>query len=241
MANPPIILVRPQLGQNIGKTARAMLNFGLTDLRLVDPRDGWPNPDAGPSAAGAGEVLDKARVYPTVDTAIEGCSFVYAATVRSRDMAKPAATPREAAAQMRGLILAGENPAIMFGPERSGLTNEDIALADAVLTVPINPDYGSLNLAQAVILVAYELFQESDVTPAYQPAHPDGLAKKEELIGLMQQIEGILDKKGYFKSKDRRDTQRRTLRNLLQNAEFSSQEIQTMRGVVKSLAWEDRE
>jgi len=241
MTNPPIILVRPQLGQNIGKTARAMLNFGLTDLRLVDPRDGWPNPDAGPSAAGAGEVLDKARVYAKLEEAIADCTHVYATTVRDRDMPKPVVSPREAAAQMQGLITAGERPAIMFGPERSGLTNEDIALADAVLTVPINPKYGSLNLAQAVILVAYELFQSTDITPAYQPAHPDGLAKKEDMTALMEQIEGLLDKKGYFKSPGRRDTQRRTIRNMLQNAEFSSQEIQTMRGVVKSLAWDERD
>lgn len=235
---PAIILIRPQLGENIGKTARAMLNFGLTDLRLVAPRDGWPNPDAGPTAAGAGMVLDEARVFPSVEAAIADCKFVYATTVRSRDMPKPVVSPNEAAQQMRGLIKAGERPAIMFGPERSGMSNDDIALADMVLTVPINPDYGSLNLAQAVILVAYELFQTMDDTPAYQPAHSDGLASKNELIALMEHMETALASRGFYRSAGRRATQQRTLRNLLQNAGFSSQEVMTLRGVVKSLVRE---
>ena len=235
MAQPAIILIRPQLGENIGKAARAMLNFGLTDLRLVAPRDGWPNPDAGPTAAGAGVVLDKARVFSTVEEAIADCTHVYATTVRNRDMPKPVATPHEVALQMHGLIAAGERPAVMFGPERSGMTNDDIALADTVLTVPINPDYGSLNLAQAVILVSYEYFQSKNETPAYQPAHDDGLSSKKELVDLMEHLESVLDSKGFFRSPGRRDPQRRTLRNLLQNAELSSQEVMTLRGVVKSL------
>ena len=241
MALPTIILVRPQLGENIGKAARAMLNFGLTDLRLVAPRDGWPNPDAGPSAAGAGDVIDKARVYDTVEEAIADCTHVYATTVRDRDMPKPVATPKEAALQMHTMIESGEHPAILFGPERSGMTNDDVALADTVLTVPINPEYGSLNLAQAVILVSYEFFQSKSDTPTYQPAHPEGLASKQELVGLMVHLETALESKGFFKSEGRRAPQKRTLRNLLQNAGFSSQEIQTLRGVVKSLARERQE
>jgi len=235
MVQPVIILVRPQLGENIGKAARAMLNFGLTELRLVAPRDGWPNPDAGPTAAGAGIVLDKARVYDTVEDAIADCTHVFATTVRNRDMPKPVATPFEAANQMRGLIAAGEKPAVMFGPERSGMSNDDVALADTVLTVPINPEYGSLNLAQAVILVSYEYFQGASETPAYQPAHTDGLASKKELVGLMEHFESALEAKGFYRSEGRRVTQQRTLRNLLQNAGFSSQEVMTLRGVVKSL------
>ena len=233
---PAIILIRPQLGENIGKTARAMLNFGLTDLRLVAPRDGWPNPDAGPTAAGAGTVLDGACVYPTVEAAIEDCNYVFATTVRSRDMPKSVASPHEAAAQMRGLIAVGQQPAIMFGPERSGMTNDDIALADTVLTVPINPEYGSLNLAQAVILIAYEYFQTLDKTPSFQPAHTDGLASKKELVALMEHFEAALTRKGYYRSAGRKATQRRMLRNVLQSAGFSSQEVMTLRGVVKSLA-----
>lgn len=233
---PAIVLVRPQLGENIGKAARAMLNFGLEDLRLVAPRDGWPNPDAGPSAAGAAGVIEKARVFDTVEEAVADCTYVYATTVRDRHMPKPVVTPKEAAAGIKGIFADRGQPAILFGPERSGLTNDDVVLANSVLTVPVNPAYGSLNLAQAVILVAYELFSLQDVTPAYQPSHPEGLASKQELVGLMEHLEAELDKTGYFRSEGRRDTMRRTIRNLIQNAEFASQEVQTLRGIVKALA-----
>lgn len=233
---PAIILVRPQLGENIGKAARAMYNFGLTDLRLVAPRDGWPNPDAGPSAAGAGIVIDEAQVFDTVEEAVADCTHVYATTVRERGMPKAVVTPAEAAKQMHGMISGGERPAILFGPERSGMTNDDVALADTILTAPVNPEYGSLNLAQAVILVSYEFFQRGDETPEHQPSHPEGLADKGEIVGLMEHIEGELEEKGYFRSEGRRDSQRRTIRNLIQNAGLSSQEVQTMRGIVKALA-----
>lgn len=238
MPKPAIILVRPQLGENIGKAARAMYNFGLTDLRLVAPRDGWPNPDAGPSAAGAGVVIEKARVHETVEDAVADCSHVYATTIRDRDMPKPVVTPKEAAAQIKGLTYDSVQTAILFGPERSGLTNDDVVLADTVLTVPVNPDYGSLNLAQAVILVAYELFQEQIDAAAYVPSHPEGFAGKEEILGLMEHLEGALDGKGYFKSEGRRAKQIHTLRNLIQNSGFSSQEVHTLRGVIKSLSRE---
>ena len=234
--HPAIILVRPQLGENIGKTARAMLNFGLTDMRLVAPRDGWPNPSAGPAAAGADIVLENAQVFDTVEAAIADLSHVYASTVRDRDMPKPVATPREAAAQMHNMIAVGEAPGILFGPERSGLTNDDVVLADTVLTVPVNPEFGSLNLAQAVVLIAYEFYHLADETPAYQPSHPEGLASKAELVGLMEHLETELDKRGFFRSEDRRAPMQRTLRNVLQNAGFSSQEVLTLRGVVKSLS-----
>lgn len=233
---PAIVLVRPQLGENIGKTARAMLNFGLTDLRLVSPRDGWPNPAAGPSAAGADGVIDQAQVFDTVEQAVADCSHVFAATVRDRDMPKPVVTPREMAAQIHSAIKDGAQPAILFGPERSGLTNDDVVLADTVLTVPVNPDFASLNLAQAVIIAAYEFHQLGDETPVYQGAHPEGLASKEALVGLMEHMERELDKRGYFRSEDRRNPLRRTIRNLVQNASFSAQEIHTMRGIVKSLS-----
>ncbi len=233
---PAIILVRPQLGENIGKAARAMYNFGLTDLRLVAPRDGWPNPDAGPSAAGAGVVIDKAQVYETVEEAVADCTHVYATTVRERGMPKNVVTPRESAHQMRSLIKAGEKPAIMFGPERSGLSNEDVAIADTIITAPVNSDYGSLNLAQAVILVSYEYFQAGDETPSYLPAHPDGLASKMEVTGLVEQLITELEEKEFFRSEKRKDTQCRSIRNLINDAQFSSQEVQTLRGIVKALS-----
>lgn len=233
---PAMILVRPQLGENIGKAARAMLNFGLTEMRLVAPRDGWPNPAAGPAAAGADIILDQAKVYDTVEEAVADCNHVYAATVRDRDMPKPVVTPREMAAQMHSHTKDGAKSAILFGPERSGLTNDDVVLADTVLTVPVNPEFGSLNLAQAVILAAYEFHASADRTPVYQSAHSDPMANKDELLGLMEHMESELEKRGYFRSEGRRNPLRRTLRNLVQNAAFSRQEVHTMRGIIKSLA-----
>ncbi|UTW54134.1 RNA methyltransferase [Kordiimonas sp. SCSIO 12610] len=233
---PAMILVRPQLGENIGKAARAMLNFGLSDMRIVAPRDGWPNPAAVPAASGADVVLDNAQVFDTVEDAIADCTLVFASTVRDRNMPKPVATPKEAAAQMRVKLDAGEKPAILFGPERSGLTSDDVALADTILTVPVNPEFGSLNLAQAVILCAYEFDQTRDETPAYQAAFPEGQASKQEFMGLLEHLESALEAKGFFRSAGRRDSQRRMLHNLMHSAGFSSQEVQTMRGIIKSLA-----
>ncbi len=152
-APPIIILVRPQLGQNIGKAARAMLNFGLTEMRLVAPRDGWPNPEAGPSASGADAVLNDAKLFETTADAIADCGLVYASTVRRRDLMVPVVGPEEMA---REIHRTEGRTAILFGPERSGLATEDVAVASRIVTVPINPEFGSLNLAQAVILLAYE-------------------------------------------------------------------------------------
>jgi tRNA/rRNA methyltransferase len=231
-----MILVRPQLGENIGKAARAMLNFGLTDMRIVAPRDGWPNPSAVPAASGADMVLENAQVFDTVEEAIADCTLVFASTVRDRNMPKSVATPKEAASQMRVKLDVRERPAILFGPERSGLTSDDVALADTILTVPVNPEFGSLNLAQAVILCAYEFDQTGDETPAYQAAFPEGQASKQEFLGLVEHLENALEAKGFFRSEGRRDSQRRMLYNLMHSAGFSSQEVQTMRGVIKSLA-----
>src|SRR5690242_17588232 len=164
---PVIVLVRPQLGQNIGKAARAMLNFGLTELRLVAPRDGWPNPDAGPAASGADLILEKAEVFATVQQAVADCSRIYASTVRRRDLVMPVIRPEEMADEIQA---SPARSAILFGPERSGLETEDVALANAIVTVPINPEFGSLNLAQAVILLAYEWSRR---TPLSQPPAKD--------------------------------------------------------------------
>jgi tRNA/rRNA methyltransferase len=152
---PVVVLVRPQLGENIGKAARAMLNFGLVEMRLVSPRDGWPNPSAGPAAAGADVVLEQAEVFETLAEAVADCANVYATTVRKRGVTKPVVTPEQAAREIHAAAEAtGARSAYVFGPERSGLETEDVALARAILTVPINPEFASLNLAQAVILCA---------------------------------------------------------------------------------------
>lgn len=228
---PAIVLVRPQLAQNIGKAARAMLNFGLTDLRLVSPRDGWPNPDAGPAASGADIVLQNARLYESVADAVADCAHVFATTVRKRGVTKPVLRPDEAAAEMHR---EAGGCAILFGPERSGLETDDVAVARTILTVPINPEFGSLNLAQAVILVAYEWSKGEKL--AQPPATElDPPASQQELEGMIGQLEAMLDQAGYFFPPDRVPTVKRTLRTLLTKPGWNSMEIRTLRGVLSTL------
>nr|WP_238475406.1 RNA methyltransferase [Sphingomonas cavernae] len=237
---PAIVLVRPQLGENIGKAARAMLNFGLTEMRLVAPRDGWPNPSAGPAASGADIVLERAQVFDSVAEAVADCQHIYATTVRKRGVTKPVVTPEEAAQEMRA---APGKSAILFGPERSGLETDDVAVARKILTVPINPEFGSLNLAQAVILVAYEWSKhapseaEGGVALASPPSvEIDPPAPQEELDGMIGQLDTMLDKAGYFFPPDRAPSTRRTLRTLLTKPGWNSMEVRTLRGVLSSLA-----
>lgn len=228
---PVIVLVRPQLGENIGKAARAMLNFGLTEMRLVAPRDGWPNPSAGPAAAGADAVLEHAAVYGTLAEAVADCAHVYATTVRKRGVTKPVLTPAEAASAVHR---DSGRSAFVFGPERSGLETDDVALAGAIVTVPINPEFGSLNLAQAVILCAYEW---SKGVTLNQPTLEDLLppAPQEELEGLIAHIEAMLEPKGYFFPEDRATVTRRTLRTLLTKPHWNHLEVRTLRGVLSAL------
>ncbi|MES2754963.1 MAG: TrmH family RNA methyltransferase [Pseudomonadota bacterium] len=229
---PAIVLVRPQLGENIGKAARAMLNFGLADLRLVAPRDGWPNPSAGPAASGADAVLAKARVFDTVAAAVADCAHVYATTVRKRGVTKPVVTPAEAAAAVHA---DSGRAAFLFGPERSGLETDDVALARTIVTVPINPEFGSLNLAQAVILIAYEWSKGQQL--AQPPASDlDPPAPHAELEGAIGQLEAMLGATGYYFPPDRAPVTRRTLRTLLTKPGWSSQEVRTLRGVLSALA-----
>jgi tRNA/rRNA methyltransferase len=234
---PVIVLVRPQLGENIGKAARAMLNFGLTEMRLVAPRDGWPNPSAGPAAAGADIVLDSAQVFGTLAEAVSDCANVYATTVRKRGVTKPVVTPEQAASEVHAE--AGRS-AYVFGPERSGLETEDVALARAILTVPINPEFGSLNLAQAVILCAYEWSKQTGLS---QPTVEDLLppAPQEELEGLIGHFERLLEDKNYFWPEARAEVNRLTLRNLLTKPAWNHLEVRTFRGILTRLERERRE
>ena len=233
---PVIVLVRPQLGENIGKAARAMLNFGLTELRLVDPRDGWPNPSAGPAAAGADGVLEKAQVFESLALAVADCAHVYATTVRKRGMTKPVVTPEQAAGEIHA---APGRSALVFGPERSGLETEDVALARAILTVPVNPQFGSLNLAQAVILCAYEwskasglaLSDDDEILPP---------APQDELEGLIGHFEALLEPKNYFWPESRAAASRLTLRNVLTRPGWNHLEVRTLRGVLSTLEKEPR-
>ncbi len=233
---PVIVLVRPQLGENIGKAARAMLNFGLTEMRLVSPRDGWPNPSAGPAAAGADIVLEQARVYATTAEAVADCAHVHATTVRKRGVTKPVIGADEAGRQVH--TLSGRH-AIIFGPERSGLETEDVALARNILTIPINPEFGSLNLAQAVILVAYEWSrigrEMADAGEVLvQPTAEDTLppAPQDELDGLISHFEKLLEPKGYFRPEARAESTRRTLRGLLTKPGWNHLEVRTLRGIL---------
>lgn len=232
IAPPVIVLVRPQLGENIGKAARAMLNFGLTELRLVSPRDGWPNPDAGPSAAGADIVLEQAQLFDSLADAVSDCAHVYATTVRKRGVTKPVVTPEEAAQEIH---IAQGRSAIVFGPERSGLETDDVALARKIITVPINPEFASLNLAQAVILCAYEWSKGVALaSPPTEELLPP--APQQELEDMIETFNALLEKAGYFFPPDRAPATRRTLRNLLTKAGWNHLEVRTLRGVLSALA-----
>jgi len=242
---PIIVLVRPQLGENIGKAARAMLNFGLVELRLVAPRDGWPNPNAGPAAAGADIVLERAQVFTTLADAVADCARVYATTVRKRGVTKPVVTPEQAALEIHAVAREhpGSRSAIVFGPERSGLETEEVALARTILTVPINPEFASLNLAQAVILCAYEWSKHVSadaegghalVSPTEEELLPP--APQEDLEGMIVQFETMLDASGYFFPHSRAVATRLTLRNLLTKPGWNHLEVRTLRGVLSSLA-----
>lgn len=229
---PVIVLVRPQLGQNIGKAARAMLNFGLTELRLVAPRDGWPNPEAGPAASGADVVLERAQLFDTTADAIADCGLVYASTVRRRDLVIPVVDPEEMAREIHS---AAGRTAILFGPERSGLASEDVAAANRIVTVPINPEFGSLNLAQAVILLAYEWSRGAGLSqPTSKEVEPP--ASRAELEGLIGQLEGSLEAAGYFFPPDRVQATKTTIRTILTKPSWSNREIQALRGIIRALS-----
>jgi tRNA/rRNA methyltransferase len=230
--DPVIVLVRPQLGENIGKAARAMLNFGLTDLRLVKPRDGWPNPSAGPAASGADIVLERAQLFDSVAEAVADCPFVYATTVRKRGLVIPVVTPEEAAREIRG---QSGRSAILFGAERSGLETEEVAVAQKILTVPINPDFRSLNLAQAVILVAYEWSKHAALAIPTEGDAAEPRATQEQLEGLIGQLDEALAKSGYYFPPDRVPATRNTMRTILSKAGWSNREIQALRGMIRAL------
>ena len=229
--SPVIVLVRAQLGENIGKAARAMLNFGLNEMRLVSPRDGWPNPSAGPASAGADVVLAQAQVFASVAEATADCVHVYATTVRKRGLAKPVVTPQGAAAEIRA---APGRSAILFGPERSGLASDDVALARSIITVPVNPEFGSLNLAQAVILIAYE-WSKGEVLAMPPKTELDPPAPQEELEGLIVHLEALLEKARFFFPPERAHVTRRTVRSLLTKPQWTAQEVRTLRGVIRAI------
>ena len=233
---PVVILVDPQLGENIGAAARAMLNCGLTELRLVRPRDGWPNPKAEAAASGADSVLRAVRLFDQTIEAIADLNYVVATTARRRDMVKPVFTPNAAASELRARAAAGQRCGILFGPERTGLFNDDVPLADSILTVPLNPAFSSLNVAQAVLLVAHGWYSAGDQTPERElwtgGSRP---ATKAELDNLFRHLESELDTGGFFTSEEQAPSMTRNLRNMLQRAGMTEQEVRTFHGVITAL------
>ncbi|KAA0697559.1 RNA methyltransferase [Neorhizobium sp. P12A] len=234
---PAIILVEPQMGENIGMVARAMANFGLADLRLVNPRDGWPNEKAQAAASKADHVIEATRVFDTVEQAIADLNFVYATTARSRDGYKPVRSPVVAAQTLRAKFAAGEGTGILFGRERWGLNNEEVALADEIVTFPVNPAFASLNIAQAVLLMSYEWMKSGmeDLSAVPFQAVEQRPSTKEQLFGLFDQLEEALDARNYFHPAGKKPKMVDNLRAVLSRRAFTEQEISVMRGVISSL------
>lgn len=236
MTAPAVILSRPQLGENIGAAARAMKNFGLADLRLVAPRDGWPNEKATAMAAGAADIVEAARIFETTAEALADLQLVLATTARERGFAKPVLTPAAAASRLRESSTAGHKTGILFGGERSGLDNEEVSLATAIITIP-TASFASLNLGQAVLLVGYEWFKAADQTPAVQLDHGP-LAKPatgEELQHLFTHLEDELLKSGFLYPPDKAEAMMRNIRAMLTRGGFTDQEVRTLRGMIVAL------
>jgi len=233
---PVIILVEPQLGENIGMAARAMFNCGLTELRLVRPRDGWPSTRARRAATGAACVVEDARVFATAAAAVADLNHVMAASARRRDMVQRVLTPRAAGLELHRLAATGARTGVLFGPERQGLDNDDMALTEAAIEAPLNPAFSSLNLSQAVLLVAYEWLIAGDDTPveiltegASRPA------SKADLLGLFDHLEGELDKCGFLRVREKRPVMVRNIRNSFQRARLMEHEVRALRGIIACL------
>jgi tRNA/rRNA methyltransferase len=244
-----MILIAPQLGENIGFAARAMANFGLADLRLVAPRDGWPSEKARAAAASADEIIDGAKVYPSLEQAVADLNFLLATTARPRGMVKPVLTLEGAARELASRVGKGELTAVMFGPERSGLDNDAISLADAIVTAPVNPAFASLSLPQTVLLVCYEWLQAQGAErslgratecdgPAAEGLNLAGTrpATRAELFGLFQHLEAELDQSGFLHPAEKRPTMVRAIRNMFHRMGATEQDVRTWRGIVASLS-----
>ena len=250
LAEPPVvILVRPQLGENIGFAARAMANFGLRELRLVAPRDGWPNPKAEAAAAVAEGLTQAAKIYDCVEAATADLHYLLAATARPRDMVKPVMTPESAAREIASRRALGQRAGILFGAEQSGLDNDTITLADAIVTAPVDPRFASLSLPQAVLLLAYEWLKAQGDAPslgratAFDGPAEEGLAldhtraaTRNEIFGLFAHLEGELDRAGFLRPHEKRARIVRNIRNMFHRMGLTEQDIRTWRGIVTALA-----
>ena len=236
LPGPIVILVEPQLGENIGAVARAMGNFGLKRLRLVKPREEWPNPRAKVMAAGADAILESAQLFATVEAAIADCSMVLAATARAHDQAKPVVGPEDAVRLMAPGVSAGENVAILFGRERYGLEGHEVGLADRIVTFPINPAFASLNLSQAVLVMAYEWFKLAGAGLPFAMPQKSPPATKQQLLAFFANLERELDKVEFFRPPEKRATMLLNLHNIFHRMEPSQQDIQTLHGVILAIA-----
>jgi len=233
---PVVVLVEPQLGENIGAAARAMANFGLSQLRLVKPVQGWPNPKANVMAAGADRILDAVTLYDSLDAAIADCSFVAAATARGHDQAKPVVGPDEAARLIAPRVAGGETVAIVFGRERIGLENHEVGLADVIVTYPVNPAFASLNLAQAVVILAYEWFKLTGTGLPFSQPQRSPPARKEQLLSFFETLEAELERIEYFRPAEKRGTMIVNMRNIFTRMALTQQDIRTMHGVIMAIA-----
>src|SRR4051812_28286704 len=237
LAGPVVILVEPQLGENIGMAARAMGNFGLTRLRIVNPRDGWPNVSAQRAAAGADHILDKVELFDTVEAAVADCTLLFATTARAHDQAKPVIGPQQAAREIVGEIAAHGQAAILFGRERAGLLNEEVALSDRIVTFPVNPAFASLNLAQAVLLMGYEWFKlaTADALPFAMPERSER-ASKHQMQAFFDNLVRELDRVEFLRPAEKRETMLVNLRNIFSRMEPTKQDMHTLHGVVMAIA-----
>lgn len=237
--NAPIfVLVRPQMGENIGAAARAMLNFGLDRMRVVAPRDGWPNPRAAALASGAGRILDHAGLFPDLRAAIADCDFVFATTARPRELVKPVVTPERAMEMTRAMVAQGKRVAILFGPERAGLENDDVAQASAIVTVPVNPDFPSLNLGQCALLMGYEWRrQTADVAPEVMALARTDFAPMVEVARLADHFEERLTAAGFFFPPAKAAGMKENLRNMWARLHLTRAEVQTFHGMLRQIAY----
>jgi tRNA/rRNA methyltransferase len=233
---PVVVLVEPQMGENIGAAARAMANFGLGRLRLVKPREEWPNPQARKMASGADRILDEAVLFDTLEEAIADCSLVLATTARAHDQAKPVIDAGEAARLAAPRVAAGETVGILFGRERIGLENHEVALADRIVTLPVNPAFASLNLGQAVVIVAYEWFKLAGPGLPFAERDRSPTASKQQLLAFFKALEGELEKVEFFRPPDKRDTMQINLRNIFTRMALSQQDIRTLHGIITAIA-----
>ncbi|MDH2326249.1 RNA methyltransferase [Cereibacter sp. SYSU M97828] len=237
MIQPAFILVRPQMGENIGAAARAMLNFGLDRMRIVDPRDGWPNPKANAMASGAGRVLDAAGIFPDVAASIADCDYVFATTARGRELTRPVMTPERAMEHARAMAAEGKRVGVLFGPERAGLENDDVVRANAIITVPVNPDFASLNLAQCVLLTAYEWRrQTTDVPPEVMELARTDFATQIEVEKLGDHFEERLDAAGFFFPETKVPGMKLSLRNMWSRLNLTRADVQTFHGMLRQIA-----